>query len=409
MISLGCVLVGLFLFHLLYPWNTHKVAMEGAGLKQRGGSVSFAWESIGSGALALRPTGGLGWVSRLSDEIIIIAWNSRPDIEPADAELLVALKNGKEQMTLSNGSILHLKESEEGRGLHPSRVETGLWIKPILLDNGAVLVEAARKLTAGDGKTAEEKGQFFLSPQGSPGRQPLTAQCVRELKTARSFSQDLLVQKYGDREYASWKDKAVLEISRGTGRYALFVSPGDYLLYEEGEWRIVLRDELKRDQPVAHIRAIAGKTLEIQVWDEVGFYPLEIKIGMEKQGRFQLKTEEMPKAIRLRSSTQFSCALGKRRVILRQGDWLLKTATGWRNLRRADEIKNYLQHRLKGELLIFDAMETEQGRTVLRGHMFDETRTQMQPLTLSVDAEKPQGKPSRRRKPFLSNGHHPAG
>jgi hypothetical protein len=127
---------------------------------------------------------------------------------------------------------------------------------------------------------------------------------------------------------------------------------------------------------------------------------LQFKVEAAQEPRLQFKAEAMPSKIRLRSASQVSCALGKRRVILRVGDWLLKTPTGWRNLRRTDEIQSYLSHRLKGELLIFDAIEKEQGNWVMKGHLFDETRTQQLPLTLSIDAEKAQGKTSRKRKPF---------
>jgi len=348
----------------------------------------------------LHPRHALGWVSRLSDEIILIAYNSRPDMDPRDADLLVSLKNGKEQFTLPNGHMLYLKESDQGKGLHLSEAPTGLCVKPILLDNGAVLVETVRKLTSSDGKILEEKGQFIVSPQGGvPSRYNSTGQrFVQELKSARGFAQDLLVQKYGDREFSAWKEKAALEITRDNGTYALFVSPGDYLLYEEGEWHVVAQSELIKERPAAQIMASTGKSLEIQAWDETGFYPLQIKIEMEKPARYQPKPEVLPSAIRLRSGTQVSCALGKRRIIVRQGDWLLKTATGWRNLRRSDEIENYLHHRLKGELLVFDAIEKEQGRTVMKGHMFDETRTQMHPLMINIDAEKAEGKAARKRK-----------
>jgi len=199
-----------------------------------------------------------------------------------------------------------------------------------------------------------------------------------------------------------------LELTNGSKTYALFVSAGDYLLYEEGEWRVAAYEELSSNLPVAYVKAASGKTLEINVWDETGFYPVQIKVEMERQARLQLKPESMPSRIRLRSGTQVSCALGKRRVILKQGDWLLKTSSGWRNLRKAEEIGQYLNHRLKGELFVFDGIEKEQGRSVMKGHIFDETRTQVQPFSLPIDAEKPQGKTSRKRKPILSNSERRA-
>jgi hypothetical protein len=171
-----------------------------------------------------------------------------------------------------------------------------------------------------------------------------------------------------------------------------------------GEWRVAFREEIQSDLPVAHVRAVHAGALEIDVWDETGFCPLQVKVDMEKQMPLQRKLEGMPTQIRLRNSTQVSCALGKRRVILRQGDWLLKTASGWRNLRKMEEIDQYLHRRLKGELFIFDSLEKEQGRMVMKGYLFDETRTVAQPLALPIDSEKSQGKSSRRRKPLVPGG-----
>ncbi len=388
--------VSLCIFFATYPWHTQEVAMQGLGLKQKSGSMLFAYESIGSGGLALHPRHALGWVSRLADELALIAYNSRPDVLAKEAKLLISLKNGKELLTLGNGRTLYLKEAQQGKGLSSSETATALWVKPILLDNGTVLVETGRQLASG-----EEKGEFIASLQGTlPARyNPMQQTSIKVLKASKGFAQDLLIQKYGGREFSAWRDKIVLEFTRETSsNYACFVSTGDYLLYDEGEWRVVPFSELKNDLPVAQIKSATARGLEIQAWDDTGFALLMVSVEMEKPGRFQLKPETMPSGVRVRSSNAISCALGKRRVIVRQGDWLLKTAAGWRNLRRSEEIEQYLHHRLKGELLIFDGIEKEQGRLVMKGNLFDETRTQTQPFTLAIESEKAQSKTTRKRK-----------
>jgi hypothetical protein len=395
--------VALVLFCILYPMKPKEASIPGE-MAQKAGRFLFPYEAIGSGGLALHPRHALGWVSRLADELVLIAYNSRPDVDTKESKVLIAMKNGKEQLAVANGRTIYLKESEQGKGLLPSQEATGLWAKPILLENGAVLIEAGRKLVSKDGGVGEEKGQFIVAGQGAPSRySPAGQPFARELKFARAFSHDLLLQKYGGREYRSWCEKSVLELESDHATYACFVSAGDYLLHDKGEWRVCAFEDLKVEHPVARVKAISGKTIEIEAWDETGYCPLQFKIEMEKQGgRPPVKPEAMPASIRLRSGTQVSCALGKRRVILRQGDWLLKTAGGWRNLRRSEEIEQYLHHRLKGELFIFDLIEKEQGRTVMKGHLFDETRTQMQPISLSIETESNhQGKASRKRRPIF--------
>ncbi len=399
---LGVLCVVLLLFILVYPRQGKEMPVYG-GAAQKTGRFIFPYEAIGSGGLALQPRHALGWISRLADELVLIAYNSRPDVASKDAKILISLKNGKEQLALPNGRTLYLKESEQGKGLHSSSEATGLWAKPILLENGAVLIEAGRKLVSKDGHIGEEKGQFVVAGQGGvPSRyNPGNQSFAKELKSGRGFAHDLLIQRYGGREYESWREKAVLVLPREHATYGCFVSPGDYLLYDGVEWHISALEELKFDQPVAYVKAVSAKAIDIEVWDETGFFPLQFKIEMEKQGGSQVKPEMLPSAIRLRSESQVSCAFGKRRIILKQGDWLLKTEAGWRKLRRTEEIQQYLHHRLTGDLLIFDGIEKEQGRSVMKGHLFDETRTHVQPLSLPIEADKNQGKASRKRKPFF--------
>lgn len=382
--------------------------ISSGGSAQKAGRTFFSYEAIGSGGLALHPRHALGWVSRLADELVLIAYNSRPDIDPKEAKILFSLKNGKEQLNARNGGTIYLRESEQGKGLHSSDQATSLWVKPILLENGAVLIEAGRKLISKEGVAGEEKGQFVVSQGSAPSRFHSASNAfAKSLKSGRVFPQDLLIQKYGGREFEMWKNKAVLEIAEAA-TYACFISAGDYLHYENGEWSVCLFEEIKRDQPIAHVKSISVSSVELEIWDETGFCPAQLKIEIEKQGRLQLKPETMPSSIRLRSNSQVSCAFGKKRVILKQGDWLLKTASGWKNLRRAEEIEQYLHHRLKGELFIFDAIEKEQGRSVVKGYLFDETRTQMQPLSLPIEVEKGQGKSVRKRKSIFGNAERKA-
>ncbi len=395
-----CALLGLSLFLFFYRGGSSSRLAEVPMAMQKEGRLSFSYEAIGSGALALKPRHPFGWVSRLADEVVLVAYNNRPDVDPSKASILLSLKCGKQQVALGNGMTAHLKESDQGRGLYLSEAPTGLWIKPLLLENGAVLIEAGRRLTSKEGLVGEEKGQFVLAQTLAKGalrdlgQHPFAA----EIKSARYFVQDLLMQKYGGQEYADFKGKAVLELTQAEGSYACFVGTGDYLQYEGGQWKIKGVDSLLPNCPIARVKSILPKAIEMEVWDETGFYPLCFKVPSYQAPRLQLKNEVMPSSLRLRTASQVSCALGKRRVVLRQGDWLLKTQNGWRNLRKKEEIEHYLSHRLKGELIVFDGIEQEQGRPMMKGHLFDETRTQILPFALAVESDKMEKKPPRKRK-----------
>ncbi len=384
---------------LLFFTSSHSerlLAINGSDLAHR--RVVFAHEMIGSGPLGLRPVHAHGWVARLAEEMVLIAYDSRPDTSAADARVLLGFKQGKEQLTLLNGKSFYLKESEQGKGLHSSMEPTGLWARPIVLEGGSVLFEVGRRLTSGEGEEVEEKAQFIAGSQGGSMRQA-QQECALDLKGAKAFPLDSLLQKYGGKEFASFAVQAVLEISSRVGSYALSVASGDYLAYEEGEWRQKPLQEIRRDQPVAYVRSALEKGIELDVWDEQGFYPLHVVLDAKRQMTSPFGPDALPSAVRLRTGTQVSCSMGKRRLILKQGDWLLRTSSGWRHLRGLEEIKLYLDRRLKGDLFIFDGIEKEsQNKCSLRGNLFDETRTYVQPVSVPINMDKQQNKPGKKRR-----------
>ena len=350
----------------------------------------YPLDAIGSGPLALRPKIACGWVSRIAEEFSIIAFDSRPDVLQKEAKILVAIREGKEQSTIHNGKMIFLQERSEGKGLSLSENPTSLWVKPILLDNGNVLVEAGRKLISKEGSLiAEEKGEFTATPhRGASFRlQENQASCLGELKTAVYLGQDPLILKYGGKEYAAWKDKIKLEFTSESKTYALFVSQGDLLQFNDGEWRC-MPIALSSHLPIARVISANAKGVEVQAWDESGFYSLNVKIEAGKLNPAAITHDLLPTSLRMRSNTQVSCVFGKKRLIIKKGDWLLKTAGGWRNLRKAEEIEDCLFHRIKGELFIFDGIEKQQGKSMLQGHLFDRARTNGTLISLPIDTEK---------------------
>ena len=394
-VSLAVFLLIGVVFSLVYPLR-HEELSDLLSNGQKSAFSTYTHESIGLGGLTIHPHQALGWVSRIADEMSLLAFNARPDVPSHEIQLLLQLKSTKEQVTVLNGKSFFLKERQEGKGLEVSREPSGIWIQPILLDGGTVLVEVGRELSNKEGAAMTERGQFFLTAIAAKpaAKRPSYFQ---ELSAARFFASDLLIQKYGGSEYAAMRQKGTLEVTRNAETYGRFISSEDYLLYENGKWAVVPFDCLRLDAPIARIRGISQKSVEIQLWDETGFYPSTFQLAADPGGRLPLAAEMLPAKVRLRSATQVSCVLGKRRVVLRTGDWMLHTPSGWRTLRRYEEVENCLLHQLKGELLVFDAIEKEQGKLMMKGHLFDETRVHSVPFSIPIEADKSETKPSRRK------------
>jgi len=399
LLGLGIVVLSAISLAFFLIFSPGKLDLQGAqkramDLKPHS---SFALEAIGTGGTTLNPKMAYGWASRVADDFTVLAYNSRPDVAKREASLLVSLGRGREQRVIPNGKAFFLQERAEGKGLMFSEEQTSLQVQPVLLDNGNILVEVVRKLISKEGQLVrEEKSEYYTLPKGMHAMEK--GSFVEELKTVRCLGSDMLIQKYGGSEFATWRDKIKIEFKKGSQNYACFVSSGDHLQYCDGEWRVVSLEKASRDLPLAYVKSATMRGVELQGWDDSGFFPLEIDVAAEQVVPLTVKLDAVPSALHLRSPTQVSCALGKKRMILKKGDWLLKTSIGWRRLSRKDELEACLYHRLKGELLIFDGIVKQQGQLVLSGHLFDENRTNVQPLSLLIESGKKADKSLKKRR-----------
>jgi hypothetical protein len=355
--------------------------------------LDVPFEKIGQGPLSLSAYKKKSIIPDMSKEILVLAKNARPDRQIKDTSVLITLKSSSGSYTARSGEQIFLSCDPLAGGTAPvyhfSERKTPLWIRPTVLDKNDVLLEVGIFMPSKESETfLEEKTQFVVQDhamsQESEGHEQAF---IAVLKQAKLWGSDVLFAQYGGKEYKSWKDKQKIEIPAEKQSLFYFLEKGDLLQWKNHEWVPVTLAEASNRLPLAEVKAVSTRFLELQVWDEEGFYPTFIKLEAQPSHRSGFKTENLPHSIRLRTSSQVTCCLGKRRYILKEGDWLLKTARGWRNLKRAKDIEDYLQHRIKGELFIFDGFSREQGKLLIKGHWFDEMRTQIVPFSVPVSGD----------------------
>jgi ribosome-associated translation inhibitor RaiA len=368
--------------------------------------LSEHYSSIGKGALSLNAGKFYGSVPNLGQEVALLGKNSRPGVKLNETELLLYLKSSKEELLVLNGEKIYLKgESPDevfSLPLHFSEAPTSLWLTPHIDDKERASIIVGMKVSITGEEEREETARFSLEMHPSfKGKHLEITEPFQNLVEARLWGIDQLIQKYGGEEYRHLKEKQKLEFSKPFP-YTCFVGPGDLLIWKEREWRVSSIDEVKPDLLVAQVKAISGHALEIEAWDERGFYPHHVRVPVQHVPKMVYRPENLPTSFRMRTSSQVTCVLGKRRMILKQGDWLLKTLAGWHILKKVEEIEGCLQHRIKGELFIFDRLEKDDGKVVLKGTLFDEMRTQFQQVEIPIVGDKKIAHKQRKKKHVLS-------
>lgn len=344
------------------------------------------YELIGSFALALNEYHTSSWARRIANELLVLGYNTRPDQQSA-VSIAFSLNKGKNSFTAKNEEFIFLEESKEG--LACSEKKTALWIQPILLNNGAILIKVSRQF-----HSTEQNAEFISSSSGL--LQMPNDDFMQQLQNSSYLSFDLLIQHYGGPRFANWGKKGTLKCMNQMQSYACFVSEADLLVFKNQQWQVA--SLATQGLPLARVKKLLPEQMQLEVWDEKGFCSRLIEVPLQKKLK-RTKLEIPFTKIRMRSATQVSCSLGKKRLFLKQGDWLFKTPSGWYRLDKPRDIEDYVYHRLIAEVFIFDAIVKEQGCSFMKGTLFDETRMYMQQIQLPIQTEKKQAK--MRKKLFL--------
>ena len=354
------------------------------------------YDAVLTGAFSLNEGSSSKLLPLIIREIQLLGANSRPDYGGVN-KMLVKLKSTGDELVVDQGTsfFLEVKELSEGgtQVVGFTQEQTGLQLTPIGIRPGGALFEVG-VVTSDEGISSIEKSEVVIERCVAPISDKAY---FRQLEEVKWWGIDALIRHYGGEEYSLKKDSHKLEMVGENGSSFCFVSSGDLLVWDKKGWQEVVSGMLLEKKPLAQVTQITTHMMEITVWDESGFYSKKIKVTPQGTSKRPPNLDCLPTSIRLRSESQISCLLGKRRLLLKEGDWVLRTPHGWRILKRTSEIEDFLAHRLQGELFIFDQLDRQQGKVVIHGHYFDAMHTQMQKITVPVISDKrvPNRKPKK--------------
>ena len=243
---------------------------------------------------------------------------------------------------------------------------------------------------------AREASSFWIELSQAPGGQiegqGFIASLEGEKMDAGSFlviGQDCPVQ--GAQEFAEGSPFRLLAEARWWGRdqfaeqsdggERLEILPGEFLELKEGDWLVWKNQKWEKgaapepDLSIAHIQSLCGKALVLEGWDADGH--IRVSLSAATCPAFKMRGEDLFSAIRIRSEKQISCMLEKQCMVLKTGDWVLKTGGRWKILRKKEERDAIINGKLSGEMFIFEQIVQKQGQKMIQGRLFNQGRTQV--------------------------------
>ena len=167
----------------------------------------------------------------------------------------------------------------------------------------------------------------------------------------------------------------------------LEIHEGEWLVWKENRWEKSEKPE--KDLPIARIQSTMPRGLVLEGWGSEGHTRISLNSAVGPP--FKMRGEDLFGSIRIRSEKQISCMLEKQCMVLKTGDWVLKTNGRWKILRKKDEKDAFLNGKLFGELFILEQISQKQGQKMIQGRLFNPGRTQVVSIEMPAQSARKMG------------------
>lgn len=380
-----CLVIFTYYFIAIYRGLEAKPRTLVRKEKTKEKEAPFDLTAIGKGALSLSSEIHSFPFPDLSRDVLFLAKNTRPDATADQMKLDMGLRGNPMPKRVPPHQRLYLSYDEEQ--LNFSKLPTPLWIEPIITQQGDLRLKMGIELTNSEGqKLLNEVREFKVTTNWKTKKpqevsDPALKQGVHVVEQGKWWGPDKLFEEYGGEEYQRFAGYQRFEIEKSQGKEVLFLREGDLFIWKEGQW---LPTDQSQGHPLAKVTQITPYKLEWCFWDCEGMESVMLSFKREKESPIALRIEDVFTKLRKRTSSRISCRIDNRAKILKEGDWLVHTSTGWHTVKHYYEVEALLNLEILGDLFIFDGIQTVDGKEIFTGSLFNSMRTEMKPIRLPL-------------------------
>ena len=298
---------------------------------------------------------------------------ARVDLQFVNGRLSFSSEPSSFWLELASPSPSPSPRQGQGQGPEPGQIQ----------QQGEAQIEV-RLFTEEGGSGKIAAGRFSAFPKESPLRPAHDfpeGSPFRALAEARSWGPDLVKDLflYGS-PHERCGDSPPERIEIGSPPYFLGAKLGEWMVWEEGRWKLSESAKDRSNRPIARIVSNGRRNLTVEGWDSEGH--IRLLIPFFSGTPFKARPEDLFSAVRIRSEKQISCMLEKQCLVLKPGDWVLKVGNRWKILRKKQERESFLNQEMEGELFVFEQIVQKLGQKVIQGRLFNAGRSQAAPIEI---------------------------
>lgn len=325
------------------------------------------------------------FVEDIKKQIKFFGMNGRPDAKKNACGVLAGLNGSFQKKFLNIESKYYLKYQKGD--LIFSETMTSLWIKVHDIKNNGVFIKvflaSPERVEGEDLYHSHVIFQSFSNMNESALESNLSHEAwFQSVDHIKWWGKDRFIELYGAHDTSQDSEGQRLDF-QGLGLDFLFVKELDLLIWKNNRWQKPLLQEETQNYPLISCR-LNPPYMELTLFDISGVYQKKIKLSLERAELPSIKMEEILTRLRQKGFNKVICKMGKKTVLLKEGDWVLKTLSGWKVLKSCDEIDQYLNFSSKGELFVFERIDTDNNETFVVGHLLDSLRTQVRHVKIPL-------------------------
>lgn len=316
------------------------------------------YESIGQGLFSLNPQYLNPHTPKVLDSFFVIQGAKK--VHGSDYLYLGSYDTDHLQK-LSHDQFLKLDilKDDQGHGV--------VWlIKPILEDKEAVVFEAQEGAAQpvmislpiiNTHELYKDKYQAFLKNEA-----------IGILAQAKIGGIDALFEQ----------EKAKKIVIVLNAKHILSLAVDEALYCVDGKWQ----KEAAQNCLMAELKA-EGFEYYFNIIDPSGFLQHSLPVSKIKEEPFNFSLM-MPETVKVYESGVISCLIGHQKLILKQGDWILKSQHMCHVLKSRASLEKLLNFQRYGPLCVIEEVQLRKERSLVRGKIFSPLRIKAHPFEIEA-------------------------
>jgi hypothetical protein len=413
--------IGVLILPLSSGWEPHAPPLSNAKELPTFFKQNHCIEELGEGPMELKWVEPKIQLPNLRQTLLYYGTSTRPDLPEAPSYVLLSLAGKEEIRLFETNQPIYL--SFQGSLPQPQEISapyreerlftapgesvslghytfsednqpTPLWIELRCSSSNKAQCRCLVKMLSDQDElilTPQENSSFTLYSKEVPkshligwelGDHRVDSTLLLRQK-ARWIGADCFFEMHGGEVFAHTRGKQRVDFLAGEIPYSCFIGQGDTLHWANGRWNETTKDDTTIGLPLLVATRVDENVLHFKLWDSEGKGAIQLNLVRSKDIASLPNVDEEFKFIGAKTWSKFIIESREERHIVKAHDWLILTDEGtWVALDNEELVKEYVEGRLQGPLLVLEKLIKTQGEQTLVGHLFNTSRTEVHPVCL---------------------------